>query len=414
LQKTRKWMRAEAAFAGKNQLGFGVLVGGRLYFLSQSFADRSRTFNFARKRAELIGIHRCRNTLQPDFSEQGFKNRLFAVLVRKKNALAMKTVGGAKGHGDNIATFVISVKHIKCLKLIYSTAKVAGVDWLNYHHLYYFWTVAKEQSFTKAALRLGIAQSAVSFQVAQLEDYLGKKLLLRSTSKKLTLTEEGQTVFIQAEEIFRQGKELVDGLKDGGIQSTLRLGAIGSLSKNLQIRLLRPVIDRADFEISVDVGDAQTLLSRLQSYNLDGILCDVPYPYSEDIPLIQREIAREPICLIARKSKQNLPLQVRLAKYGIYLPARSNPMTSEIESFLKSQKQQIMIKGYIDDIALLRLLAIETESVVAIPRIGAARELQNNTIVLQHQFRTMSQKFYLVLRQNGSRSEKIRELLNQV
>ena len=288
------------------------------------------------------------------------------------------------------------------------------MEWLNYHHLHYFWTVAKEKSFTKAALKLRIAQSAVSFQVAQLEDFLGKKLILRTTSKKLTLTEEGQIVFNQAEEIFRQGKELVDGLKESGIQSTLRVGALGSLSKNLQIRLLRPVINRADFEITVDVGDAQTLLSRLQTFNLDAILCDVPFPHSEDEPLIQREIAREPICLIARKFKQSMPLQVRLAKYGIYLPARSNPITSEIESFLKSQKDRIKIKGYIDDIALLRLLAIETDSVVAIPRIGAARELQNKTIVVQHQFRSMYQKFYLVLRQNGSRSEKIRKLLDQV
>jgi len=288
------------------------------------------------------------------------------------------------------------------------------VEWLNYHHLYYFWTVAKEQSFTKAALKLRIAQSAVSFQVAQLEDFLGKKLILRSTSKKLVLTEEGQIVFNQAEEIFRQGKELVDGIKEGGIQSTLRVGALGSLSKNLQIRLLRPVIDRADFEITVDVGDAQALLSRLQTFKLDAILCDVPFPHSENEPLIQREIAREPICLIARKLKQSTPLQVRLAKYGIYLPARSNPVTSEIESFLKSQKDRIKIKGYIDDIALLRLLAIETDSVVAIPRVGAARELQNKTIVVQHQFRSMYQKFYLVLRQNGSRSEKILRFLDQV
>ncbi len=287
------------------------------------------------------------------------------------------------------------------------------MEWLNYHHLYYFWTVAKEQSFTKAALKLRIAQSAVSFQVAQLEDFLGKKLIQRSTSKKLTLTEEGQIVFSQAEEIFRQGKELVDGLKESGIQSTLRVGAIGTLSKNLQIRLLRPVIDRADFEITVDVGDTQTLLSRLQIFKLDVILCDVPFPHSEDEPLIQREIAREPICLIARKFRQSIPLQVRLAKYGIYLPARSNPVTSELESFLKIQKERIKIKGYIDDIALLRLLAIETDSVVAIPRIGAARELQNKTIVVQHQFRSMYQKFYLVLRQNGSRSEKILRLLDQ-
>jgi len=65
------------------------------------------------------------------------------------------------------------------------------MELLNYHHLYYFWLVAKEGSFTRAAAKLRIAQSAVSLQVASLEDFLGKKLILRSTSKKIALTEQG-------------------------------------------------------------------------------------------------------------------------------------------------------------------------------------------------------------------------------
>jgi len=291
--------------------------------------------------------------------------------------------------------------------------ELANMNWLNYHHLYYFWTVGKHKSFTRAAEELRIAQSAVSLQVATLEDSLGKKLINRSTSKMLTLTEEGQIVFSQAEEIFRQGQELVNGLQESGLPTAVRFGALGSLSKNLQIRLLRPILDEAKIELTVDVGDPDTLLARLLSYHLDAILCDVPYPHSEDEPLLQREIAKEPYCLVARPQKHKLPLAARLEKHGVYLPAKSNPATAEIENFLKSQRSKVRIKGFIDDIALLRLLAVETESAVALPQIGADRELRAKTVVKLHDFRTLYQRFYLVVRQKGVRSSRIMRILGQ-
>ena len=287
------------------------------------------------------------------------------------------------------------------------------MNWLNYHHLYYFWTVAKESSFTKASLKLRVAQSAISHQVAQLEDFLGTKLILRSTSKKLSLTEEGQIVFSQAEEIFRQGKDLVDGLRAGGLHSTIRVGAIGSLSKNLQIKLLRPVIESRDYELSIDIGDANTLLSRLCRFNLDAILCDVPFPHSEDEPLIQKEVAREHFCFVSRQKKTKATLNELLLKKGIYLPSKSNPATSEIETYFRNHKIKPLVNGYIDDIALLRLLALETDSIVAIPKVGAERELKSKTLYLMHEFKSLYQKYYLVMRQRGTRSETLLKLLRQ-
>ncbi len=286
------------------------------------------------------------------------------------------------------------------------------MEWLNYHHLYYFWTVAKEESFTKAAVKLRIAQSAVSLQVASLEDFLGKKLIVRSTSKKLTLTEAGQSVFVQAEEIFRQGKELVDGLRAGGAQSSVRFGAIGGLSKNLQVKLLKPILERGECEISVDVGDSATLLTWLQSFHLDAVLCDVPFPHSENEPLIQREVAKEPFCIVGRNKKGSAPLGGTLEKRGVYLPAKSNPATSEIEAYFKNQKMRVNVRGYIDDIALLRLLAIETNTLIVIPRIGAERDLKEKKLFVVHEFKALFQKFYVVMRQRGHRSERVLALLD--
>lgn len=287
------------------------------------------------------------------------------------------------------------------------------MNWLNYHHLYYFWTVARLKSFTKASEELRVAQSAVSHQVSLLEDFLDKKLLLRSTSKRLALSEEGQVVFAQADEIFRQGRELVDGLRSGILTSTVRGGAMGSLSKNLQVQLLRPILDGDSHQVSIESGDASSLLLRLKNFQLDFVLCDVPYSYSDDEPLIQRQIAKERYCFVAQPAKRSLTMSSRLEGPGIYLPSKSNPATPEIERYLNSLKLNVKIKGYIDDIALLRLLALETDSVVATPKIGVIRELAEDKLVVLHEFKQLFQKFYLVLRHNSQRSEKILQLLEQ-
>ncbi len=287
------------------------------------------------------------------------------------------------------------------------------MEWLNYHHLHYFWVVASEGSFTQAAARLRISQSAISIQVASLEQFLGKKLIVRSTSKKLSLTEEGQLVFSQAEEIFRQGRELVDGFRRGGHFSSIRFGATGGLSKNLQIKLLRPLLGSSDYELSVDVGDPSVLLSRLLSFQLDAILCDVPYPHSEDEPLIQKQIAKEHFCIVSRKIKGPNSLNDQIAIRGIYLPAKSDPATARIESFLKTHKLKDVIRGYIDDIALLRLLAVETSTFVALPRIGAEREIKSKELHIVHEFRSLFQEFFIVVRQKSGRANRLLSLLEQ-
>lgn len=133
------------------------------------------------------------------------------------------------------------------------------MEWLNYHHLYYFWTVCKEGGFSKAAIKLRIAQSAVSIQVSKLEDHLGEKLMERNP-KGFKLTEAGQVALAQAEEIFRQGNDLVQYFKSGKMKSSFRIGALGALSKNLQFKLLAPVIDDPAIELSLEVGDSLQLV----------------------------------------------------------------------------------------------------------------------------------------------------------
>ena len=79
------------------------------------------------------------------------------------------------------------------------------MEWLNYHHLFYFWTVVKAGSIHKAGLELRISPPAISTQLKLLEDQLGEKLLVRA-GRRLVLTETGTTVFGYAEDIFSLGR----------------------------------------------------------------------------------------------------------------------------------------------------------------------------------------------------------------
>lgn len=68
------------------------------------------------------------------------------------------------------------------------------MNWLDYHHLQYFWLVAKEQSLSKASARLRLAPSTLSGQIHSFERVLGQPLFAR-VGRRLELTDAGQPVY---------------------------------------------------------------------------------------------------------------------------------------------------------------------------------------------------------------------------
>ena len=104
---------------------------------------------------------------------------------------------------------------------------------LNYHHLRYFWAVAKEGGLTRAAERLHVSQSALSTQIRQLEEHLGQSLFVRA-ARSMQLTEAGQLALGYAETIFRAGDELVDVLQGEAMpkRAVLRAGSVATVSMN--------------------------------------------------------------------------------------------------------------------------------------------------------------------------------------
>ncbi len=286
------------------------------------------------------------------------------------------------------------------------------MEWLNYHHLYYFWIVCKEGGFTKAALKLRIAQSAVSLQVSKLEDNLGEKLMERGP-RGFKLTEAGQVTLAQAEEIFRQGNDLLQYFRSGKMKSSFRVGALGGLSKNLQIKILANVIADPAIELSIEVGDIPALVDRLMNFQIDALLSDASIPASEAEPLSQTEIASESVCLVSRlkpKKRELADLSTVLSR-GLYLPAQSSPTTSALLDFLAEKTKTPIIRGYISDIAFLRLLALETDCIVALPKVGVWREIDSGELNIVHEFKKIKQSYFMIYRQKGKRHPMLKRIL---
>lgn len=149
---------------------------------------------------------------------------------------------------------------------------------LNYLHLLYFWTVARDGSIAGACGRLQISQPTISMQIRKLEKSLGHRLFDRS-GRGLVLTEIGRTVYEYADEMFSLGRELLGTLRGlpGKSSGRLHVGLPTFLPKLITYRLLEPVLRLPqDVQLVCHEDDLSELVSGLARHRFDAILSDTP------------------------------------------------------------------------------------------------------------------------------------------
>ncbi|HJL30152.1 MAG TPA: LysR family transcriptional regulator, partial [Polyangiaceae bacterium LLY-WYZ-15_(1-7)] len=159
------------------------------------------------------------------------------------------------------------------------------MEWLNYHHLLYFWTVAKTGTVTAASKELGLTPPTVSAQVHQLEEALGEQLFTKR-GRHLVLTDMGKVVYGYADEIFGLGRELMDTLRGRptGRPARLKVGISDVVPKLITHRILEPVLDLdPDVRLVCREGKTQHLLAELATHDLDVVLADEPIPSSVSV-----------------------------------------------------------------------------------------------------------------------------------
>ena len=287
---------------------------------------------------------------------------------------------------------------------------------LNFHHLHYFWAVAKEGNLTRAAAQLHVSQSALSAQIRQLEAQLGQALFAR-VGRSLQLTEAGQLALGYAEPIFAAGIEL-KALLGGGpraARQVLRIGAVSTLSRNFQENFLRPLLVRSDVELVLQSGSLGDLLGRLRVHSLDLILSNQRVHASTDNPWRCQRMARQPVSLVGKPRSQGKAFRfpADLAELPLVLPGRDNDIRAGFDLVCERLGVRYILRAEVDDMALLRLLARDCDCIALLPTVVVQDELRNGSLVEYSVVPDLYENFYAISVKRQFSPPMLKALLQQ-
>jgi LysR family transcriptional activator of nhaA len=233
------------------------------------------------------------------------------------------------------------------------------MNWLNYHHLLYFWVVASEGSVTAACERLHLAQPTISSQLKKLEKSLGRKLLERA-GRGLVLTETGKLVFEYADEIFSLGQELTDVIAGQQPDRPLRfaVGVPDVLPKLITFRILEPVINMPEPVRLVCVeGAFEDLLVDMAAHRLDLVLSDSPAHPSTNIRVFNHSLGQCAVSVLgtpqqARRLRKRFPDSLHGEK--VLLPTRNTVLRRSLDQWFDSKGIHPAIAAEFQDSALTK------------------------------------------------------------
>lgn len=270
---------------------------------------------------------------------------------------------------------------------------------LNFHHLYYFWVVAKEGHLTRAARQLHVSQSALSSQIRQLQEQLGHELFSRE-GRSLRLTEFGHVVLEYAESIFTLGSELLSLTESGELQHLrqLRIGSVATLSRNFQENFLRPVIGESDVKLVIRSASLEELLELLSIHKLDLILSNRAVVADSSTTWRCQQIAEQRVCIVGPPGQAakafRFPEDLGHAK--LLLPGPSSDIRSQFDGLLSQFGIEIDPFAEVDDMAMLRLLARDSGGLAVVPEVVVQDELESGRLETYWVLDTIVERFYAI------------------
>ncbi|MBL8634479.1 MAG: transcriptional activator NhaR [Myxococcales bacterium] len=249
------------------------------------------------------------------------------------------------------------------------------MDWLNYHHLYYFWVIARTGSIKRATQELHLTQPTLSAQLRCLEDSLGAALFHRS-SRSLVLTEIGRVAFQYAEEIFALGQDLrqaISGKGDAGLR--LQVGIADVLPKLIAQQILLPVYQlQTPVRLICREDRQERLLADLALHALDVVLTDAPLGQTVKVRAFNHLLGESPVALfgtsvLAKKLRKQFPQS--LAEAPLLLPTENTMLRRSVEQWLAERGLSPHVVGEFEDSALMKSFGRVGIGVFAAPLLMA-------------------------------------------
>ena len=287
---------------------------------------------------------------------------------------------------------------------------------LNYHHLYHFWWVGRLGNLTRAADELHVAQSAVSTHVHRLEEALGQALFERD-GRTLRLTEAGRIAMHHAQEIFQSGADLVALLAEGGRISarSVQVGAVSTLSRNFQEAFLSPLIGRRDLRMTLHSGRLEDLLKGLESHSLDLVLSNTAVRPGTAGARSCQEISRQAGSIVGPPGLLETPgNSLDLNGQPLLLPGPGSGFRASFDLYCRRLGVAPTIVAEVDDMAMLRLLARDSNCAAVLPGVVVRDELRSGVLVEYGELPEVYEYFYAITERRRYENPIVTELLRQL
>ncbi|WP_310498881.1 LysR family transcriptional regulator [Sandarakinorhabdus sp.] len=271
---------------------------------------------------------------------------------------------------------------------------------LNYNHLRYFRAIAHAGSLTRAAGILNLSQSALSVQVKALETQLGHTLFDR-VGRRMVLTEAGRIALDHADRAFAAGDQLLRTLagRPGIDQQVLRVGALPTLSRNFQLNFVAPLVGRRDVELILISGTMRELLARLEAHEIDVVLSNLPVRQDSHSDLQSWRLSQQPVSLVAPPGVADADFRFpqSLADIPVLLPSHASDIRPAFDQMMERAGVVPIILAEVDDMAMLRLMARESEALTLVPPIVVTDELRDGSLIEVHRIAGLTEQFHAII-----------------
>jgi LysR family transcriptional activator of nhaA len=275
------------------------------------------------------------------------------------------------------------------------------MEWLNYHHLLYFWTVARVGSVSRASEELRLTQATVSAQLKALEGALGEHLF-RKAGRNLVLTDTGKLVFRYADEIFSLGQEMMGSLKgrSQGRLARLTVGVADVLPKQVAYQLIEPALKLGNsYRIICREGRNEELLPALATYDIDVVLTDAPIDPAFNVKAFSHLLNECGMILfgspkLAAQYRRGFPQSLDGAPF--LFPTRNTTARRSLDQWFDGQKIRPNVVAEFEDSALLKVFGQRGLGLFVAPSVISAEVQKQYGVKIVGHIGNLRERFFAI------------------